>query len=360
MTDSAVAPPGVDGAKLRVYLADALNGYDPAGKLTITPLSGGRSNLTYLLAQNGRHWVLRRPPRGHVMPSAHDMAREFRTLTLLSGYGFPVPEPLLLCDDESVLGVPFQVVEYVPGLIVADEAVAGRLTEADAQHLSRELVHTLARLHQIPPPAMAANRSASSAYYLSRQLARWTQQWQHTKTRDLASFTLLARWLQDAVRDVPADDQCTVVHGDYRLDNLVFDPGSKDIRAVLDWEMSTLGDPLMDLAIPLVYWEQPGDVLRRQVAVARGLTTGRGFWSRDELAAEYAEVSGTRMEHKHLDTCIALACFKLAVIMESVHYRYLAGQAMDELSAGLEEAAPALLQMGLMVAEGMGIRGLGI
>jgi aminoglycoside phosphotransferase (APT) family kinase protein len=360
MTDPAAAPPGVDGAKLRAYLARALNGYDPAGELTITPLSGGRSNLTYLMAQDGRRWVLRRPPLGHVMPSAHDMAREFRTLTLLAGYGFPAPEPLLLCDDESVLGVPFQVVEYVPGLIVADEAIAGSLAEADARHLNRELVHTLARLHRIPPPALAANRSASSAYYLSRQLARWTQQWEHTRTRDLASFTLLSRWLQDAVRDVPAEPQCTVVHGDYRLDNLVFDPGSKDIRAVLDWEMSTLGDPLMDLAVLLVYWEQPGDGLRQHVAVARNLTTGRGFWSRDELAAEYAAASETPMEHKHLDTCIALACFKLAVIMESIHYRYRAGQASDELSAGLEEAAPALLQMGLSVAEGKGIGGLGV
>jgi aminoglycoside phosphotransferase (APT) family kinase protein len=356
----AAAVPGVDVPRLRRYLAGAVPGYDPAGELAISPLAGGRSNLTYRLAQpaSGRAWVLRRPPLGHIMATAHDMSREFRTLTFLSGHGFPAPEPVALCEDDSVLGVTFQVLRYVPGLVISDEAASRGLTGRAADHLCRELIAGLARLHQIAPPALAPGQSPSSADYLRRQLARWTRQWPGTRTRDLPAFDQLARRLADMVAAVPPGREVTVVHGDYRLDNLVLDPGSLDIRAVLDWEMSTLGDPLMDLALLLVYWQQENDVLRRRLAVARNLTTGPGFWSRERLVAEYANAARQPADTQHLDTCLALACLKLAVIMESVHYRYLAGQAQDQLSSGLEEAAPALVEMGLRVAGGKGLGGL--
>jgi aminoglycoside phosphotransferase (APT) family kinase protein len=147
-----------------------------------------------------------------------------------------------------------------------------------------------------------------------------------------------------------------MVHGDYRLDNLILDPGTRQVRAVLDWEMSTLGDPLMDLALLLVYWEQPGDGLRRQVNVARNLTTGDGFWSREQLVGAYARASARPLDH--LPVCLALACLKLAVVMESIHYRHLSGQAIDPLSAGLGDAAPALLELGLAVASGHGLASL--
>jgi len=352
------AMPDADVARLENYLAVALDDYDPASELTMSLLTGGRSNVTYLLSQPERLWVLRRPPLGHLMPSGHDMAREFRTLSFLSDYDFPSPEPLALCQDESVLGVTFQVLRYVPGLVVPDEATARGLADGDASHLCRELIHVLTRLHAIPPPAMAPGRSTSAADYLDRQVKRWTQQWEHTKTRELPAVAQLSQWLRQAVTTVPAERQVSVVHGDYRLDNLVLDPASKDIRAVLDWEMSTLGDPLMDLALLLVYWQQPGDGLRKKIAVAENLTTTAGFWPRERLVAEYAAASQAPMDDRHLDTCLALACLKLAVIMESVHYRYLAGQALDQLSSGLEDAAPALLEMGLRICAGAGISGL--
>jgi aminoglycoside phosphotransferase (APT) family kinase protein len=326
--------------------------------LTISLLTGGRSNLTYLLSQHQRRWVLRRPPLGHIMPSAHDMAREFRTLSFLSDNHFPSPEPLALCNDQSVLGVTFQVLRYVPGLVVSDETTASGLAAGESDHLCRELIQVLARLHRIPPPPVALNRSVSSAHYLSRQMTRWTQQWQHTKTRDLSAFAQLSQWLENAVHQVPDNRNVTVVHGDYRLDNLVLGPDSKAVRAVLDWEMSTLGDPLMDLALLLVYWQQPTDALRSRISVAHNLTITDGFWPRDRLVAEYANASATPMDGQHLDTCIALACLKLAVVMESVHYRHLAGKALDQLSSGLAEAAPALLEMGLTVAGGAGLDGL--
>ena len=374
--------PGVNVAALARYLPAVLDDYDPDLELTARLLAGGRSNLTCLLTQPGRaagadrhgpdrhgpdrhgpdrhgperHWVLRRPPLGHVLPSAHDMAREFRALSGLAGTGFPAPRPRALCTDPAVLGVTFLVYDYVPGLIVADEAAARRLTPAQAGQLCGELAGTLARLHAIAPPPTPPGRSASAKDYLGRQLARWADQWRRTATRELASFEPLARWLRDEISGLPTDYEVTVVHGDFRLDNLVLDPGTQQIRAVLDWEMSTLGDPLMDLALLLVYWEQPGDGLRHQVNVARNLTTSDGFWSREQLVRAYAEA--TRLPLGHLDACLGLACLKLAVVMESIHYRHLSGQALDPLSAGLGEAPAALLELGLAVAAGQGLAGL--
>jgi aminoglycoside phosphotransferase (APT) family kinase protein len=341
--------PGINVRALARYLPTVLDDYDPGGELTARLLAGGRSNLTFLLSQpGGQQWVLRRPPLGHVMPSAHDMSREFRALSGLAGTGFPAPRPRVLCTDEAVLGVTFLIYDYVPGLVIADEAAARRLTTAQADRLSGELVQTLAWLHSIPPPPAPPGRSNSAAGYLSRQRARWTDQWQRTATRQLASFQPLADWLRDEIDNLPTDYEVTRVHGDYRLDNMVLSPDARSVRAVLDWEMSTLGDPLMDLALLLVYWEQPGDGLRTRVNVARALTTANGFWSREELVSAYAAATGRPPDH--LRACLGLACLKLAVVMESIHYRYQSGQAVDLLSAGLGDAAPALLDLGLTIA----------
>ena len=373
MVSAPAGVPGIDLAALARYLPAVLDDYDPAAGLSARLLAGGRSNLTCLISQpggnqprDGRHavprpagprqWVLRRPPLGHVMPSAHDMTREFRILAELAGAGFPAPRPRALCTDHSVLGVTFLVYDYVPGLVISEEATAARLTAAQAGEVCGELVTTLARLHGLTPPPTPRGRSASATDYLRRQVTRWTDQWQHTATRELPAFSRLARWLQDEVNGRTADYEVAVVHGDYRLDNLILDPGTRQVRAVLDWEMSTLGDPLLDLALLLVYWEQPGDGLRRKVNVARNLTAGDGFWSRERVAGAYAEASARPLDH--LPVCLALACLKLAVVMESIHYRHLSGQAIDPLSAGLDDAAPALLELGMEVASGHGLASL--
>ena len=356
--------PGIDLAALARYLPAVLDDYDPPAGLSARLLAGGRSNLTCLISQpdgepgssSERQWVLRRPPLGHVMPSAHDMVREFRILSELDGTGFPAPRPRALCTDHSVLGVTFLIYDYVPGLVISDEATAAQLTAARADQVSSELVTTLARLHGLTPPPVPPGRSSSATDYLRRQVTRWTGQWQHTATRDLPAFPQLARWLQNEVSGLTADYEVTMVHGDYRLDNLILDPGTSQVRAVLDWEMSTLGDPLMDLALLLVYWEQSGDALRRKVNVARNLTTGDGFWSRERLVGAYAGATARPLDH--LPVCLALACLKLAVVMESIHYRHRSGQAIDPLSAGLGDAAPALLELGLEVASGHGLAGL--
>jgi aminoglycoside phosphotransferase (APT) family kinase protein len=356
MTSTAAGVPGIDLAALARYLPTVLDDYDPAAGLSARLLAGGRSNLTCLIFQPGRQWVFRRPPLGHVMPSAHDMVREFRILSDLDGTGFPAPRPRALCTDHSLLGVTFLVYDYVPGLIISDAAAAARLSAGQADTVCGELVATLARLHELPAPPTPPGRSASATDYLRRQVSRWTGQWEHTATRDLPAFGRLARWLQAEVNGLTTDYEVSRVHGDYRLDNLILDPGTRQVRAVLDWEMSTFGDPLMDLALLLVYWERSGDGLRRRVNVAQSLTTGDGFWSRERLVGAYAEATARPLDH--LPVCLAVACLKLAVVMESIHYRHRSGQAIDPLSAGLGDAAPALLELGLAVASGQGLASL--
>jgi aminoglycoside phosphotransferase (APT) family kinase protein len=349
--------PGIDVAALQRYLPTVLDDYDPAAGVAVRLLAGGRSNLTCLLSQpNGQRWVLRRPPLGHVLPTAHDMAREFGTLSLLSGTGFPAPRARALCTDHGVLGVTFLIYEYVKGLIVSDEKTAGSLGETEADHLSGELISALVRLHAIAPPQPGPGRSVSSVSYLSRQVRRFSGQWQRSQTRELPAFDRLTQWLRKEVGRLSADYPVAIVHGDYRLDNVVLSPSAKDIRAVLDWELSTLGDPLMDLALLLLYWEEPDDGLRQQVNVARRLTIRHGFWSRDRLLSEYLGATGLPAEH--LAACLGLACLKMAAIMESIHYRHLSGQALDELSEGQAGTAPALLEIGLAVAAGNGLAAL--
>lgn len=256
-----------------------------------------------------------------------------------------------------MLGITFLICEYVPGLIISNPAQAQHLTSSESDLLCGSLIQTLPQLHGIQPTPLPPGRSHSARQYLDRQVLRWIQQWQRTQTRNLPAFDRLARWLQDEVARLTADYPVTFVHSDYRLDNLVLDPSSASVRAVLDWEMPTFGDPLMDVALLLVYWEERGDGRRQSVNVARNLTTASdGFWSRGQLLREY--IAATNLPMDHLNVCLGLAGLKLAVIVESVHYRYLSGQALDDLSSGLGDAAPALLDMGLAVASGRGIAGL--
>jgi len=349
--------PGLDSGALASYLSSVLDDYDPADGLTVHFLAGGRSNLTCLVSQPaGSRWVLRRPPLGHITPTAHDMSREYSTLTMLAAGAFPSPRPRALCTDPAVIGATFMIYDFVPGLIISDPATAAGLTPQQAGTLCGEMISNMARLHAMTPPPLGPGRSTSSTDYLSRQLARWSDQWRRSQTRELPAFEQLRRWLTGAVGTLSADYPVTVVHGDYRLDNLVLDPSHLHVRAVLDWEMSTLGDPVSDLAVLLAYWEEPGDNLRARVSVARELTTAPGFWTRDQLLNHYLKVTGAPPDH--LNVCLALACMKLAAIMEGIHFRHLAGHALDDLSSSLGDAAPALLEIGLLVADGEGLAAL--
>lgn len=287
------------------------------------------------------------------------MAREFRVLRGLGRIGFPVPTAHVLCEDVSVMGVPFLVMDFVDGRVLADESDTASLSPEEAESVSRTLVRGLADLHTVSVDAAGLLNFGRPAAYLDRQVALWGRQWQNTKTRDLAEIDRLAHWLHAEVTTVPQGLPWSLVHGDYRLDNVILDPDLGRLRAVLDWEMSTLGDPVADLAIALVYWTQAGDGLRTLVPVARNVTSAPGFWTRDRIVDEYVHMTG--LDVTHLRLCVALACFKLAVIMESIHFRTLAGQQRGAAADRREDmgaAAEALAQLGLSVVELGALEGL--
>ncbi len=351
--------PGLRLEQLVEYLAGGVLDIRADQPLDVQLLAGGRSNVSYRLSQGERSWVLRRPPLGHVMPTAHDMSREHRVLEGLTRVGFPVPRPLALCEDRSVIGAPFMLMEFVDGRVLASARDASSVTVPEAARISRGFVETLVELHAVDVTAARLSELGSPEGYLSRQVRRWTQQWERTRTRDLGGVGELGTWLTARVDRLPSGMPWAIVHGDYRLDNLVVAADGSDVLAVLDWEMSTLGDPVADLAVSLVYWSRPGETLRQRVPVATGVTDVPGFAERSELVSTYADLSGRDLSH--LDVCLALACLKLAVIMESIHYRRLQGQQLGAAAVGgvdMGAATEALVDLGLAVTSGEGLTAL--
>ena len=256
-------PPGIpDPARLEAWIGENLDGGGPAELSGIELIAGGRSNLTYRLtltsALNGpREIVLRRPPLGHVLPTAHDMSREFRVLSGLSGTPVPVARPLAICADTEVIGAPFYLMAYVPGVVLRTRQDTSVLTEAQAAGLSERLADMLAAIHGTDLAATGLSGLGKGAGYLRRQLDRWQRQWELSKSREMPGYDELVARLSAAI---PPEGDVTLVHGDFRLDNVLvtMDPQPL-IAAVVDWEMATLGDPLADLGLTLVYWTEAGE-----------------------------------------------------------------------------------------------------
>jgi len=344
-------PPGLRLALLSNWMQDNIAGFDGSADLQATLLAGGRSNISYKLTDaSGSSWVLRRPPLGHIMPSAHDMGREFRVLSGLNSVSYPTPATRGYCEDESVIGAKFMMMDFIDGRVIESAQTASSLSTKQAGEISQELVDILARLHAIDPAAAGLDQLGKPAGYLQRQVKRWGEQWQITKTRELPEIEKLHAWLETAIAKVPESLPTSIVHGDYRIDNVILARDKSEIVAVLDWEMSTLGDPISDLAISLVYWSQATDTLRKMIPVAEDVTSGPGFWSRQQVLDRY--VSQTGLDISHLDECVALACFKLAVIMESIHHRNLSGQQLGAAAGAqstMGEATVALTELGLAV-----------
>ena len=353
-------PDGLRLAPLAAWMSDHGLGIDASAPLRADLLAGGRSNISYRLSDGaGGEWVLRRPPLGHILPSAHDMGREFRVLTGLHSVGFPVPRPVAECTDVDVIGAQFMLMDFVDGRVIDSADRASHLAPEEASAISGALVDALADLHAIDPAAAGLESLGRPDGYLARQVSRWTKQWELTRTRDLADIDVLAAALASQVDDVLAMPG-SIVHGDFRIDNTILAADAPVVRAVLDWEMSTLGDPISDLAVMLVYWTDAGDTLRSAVPVAQHITDQPGFWTRAELVARYADHSGRSLDH--LDFCAALACFKLAVIMESILARSLQGQQLgtgaSEVDA-MRKSTEALTVLGLRVLDEGAIVGLG-
>lgn len=305
---------GLDLGALRAYLGS------PA-ELSGRMFAGGRSNLTYSVTDGSQRWVLRRPPLGHVLPTAHDMVREHRVLSALSKAGFPVPHPVVLCTDISVIGAPFYMMEHVDGRIYRDEKDIAALGPSSVRELILRLVDTLADLHGLDPVAIGLGDFGKAAGFNERQVGRWKKQLDASRSREVAGIEELHARL--AV-DIPAGGPGAVVHGDYRLDNVLIGD-QLQINAVLDWEMSTLGDPLSDVALMLVYAGLPLQVTGGRATVPLQVP---GHPTLAELSARYAERSGRDVSDLHW--YVAFAAFKLAVILEGVHYRYVQGQTVGE------------------------------
>jgi len=290
---------------------------EPERALRAELFEGGKSNLTYRLTYGSHDWVLRRPPLGHVLATAHDMAREYRVMSALASTPVPVPAMVALCEDTSVIGAPFYVMEYVEGAILRRTRDTAHLTNHQRTTLACQLIDTLADLHDVDPAEVGLGDFGHPDGFLGRQVRRWTQQLNQSRSREIPGFDELA---DELARRVPVSQKATVVHGDYRLDNVLVGP-DQEIRAVLDWEMATLGDPLCDLGLLPVYAAPAPEVAG---IVSDGMGPHNGFPSIDSLIQRYAERSG--LDVSHLSWYTALGYYKLAVICEGIHYRYAAGQ----------------------------------
>lgn len=338
--------PGVDLERLVPWFSRHVA---PVESLRPNVIGHGRSNLTYRLeAEDGRAWVLRRPPLSHVLPTAHDMKREFRIISALEGTAVAVPHAIALCEDTTVNDAPFYIMSFVDGMVPVDPvAVSAAYDEDTRRRMGEELIDTLVAFHAIEPASVGLGDFGKPEGFIARQIKRFHEQLARSKVRELPDLEELGRRLNNAI---PNESEHTLVHGDYRLDNCVYD-ASGHIAAVLDWEMATLGDPLADLGLQIMYWPERGAAQPPQgTGVASGaVMTLPGFPTRTEAMERYASKSGRDLSN--LDFYAALAYFKLAVILEGINARFLEG---GTVGAGFETMAQqvhVLTRQGLAVTE---------
>jgi aminoglycoside phosphotransferase (APT) family kinase protein len=316
--------PGLDVERLQSWLLKNEPGLVGAVPLSATLLTGGRSNLTYAIRGASEPLVLRRPPLGHVQSTAHDMAREFRVISALRGSAVPVPRSVRYVDDRAAgVDAPFYLMEHARGRVLNSRKANAAYSPAQIQTLSRDLIRTLAALHSIDPATVGLGDFGRPEGFLTRQVERWGRQYEGSRSRPLPALDALQAELQN---NIPETQRSTIVHGDYRLDNaLVADIGTvPTISAILDWEMATLGDPLTDLGLFGLYWNVNELEGAPPGAFQSSVSPEDGYPSFAELVAEYEDAAGVTVPE--LPWYLGLAAFKLAVILEGIHYRFQAGQ----------------------------------
>jgi aminoglycoside phosphotransferase (APT) family kinase protein len=343
------SPPGLDLEALAEYLGPRVSGL--VGSLRGEVIPGGRSNLTYIVDDGERRFVVRRPPLAHVLPTAHDMAREYRVLAALQGTGIPVPHVIALCEDDSVIGARFYVMEWIDGHVVRDALPAEFPDTKETRHaMSAALIETLLQLHRIEPDAVGLSDFGHPDGFLARQVRRWWQQWEASKTRELPSIEELNRRLNETV---PMPSPPGIVHGDYRLDNVMYAPADPSrIVAVIDWEMCTIGDPLCDVGLLCVYWADDESEAAARTLHGRAITVEDGFFKRADLLRDYA--AGTQRDLTSLDWYIALGAYKLAIIAEGITARFLMGMTVGEGFETMGEMVPAIVDSGLLALDRLG------
>ena len=311
--------PGIDEFKVTEWMVANV---DVVAPLAFELVAGGRSNLTFRVRDaRGRSLALRRPPTSHVLPTAHDMVREHTLLSALFPLGVPVPRPLGLCTDEAVNERPFYVMEYVEGAIIRDRQQAEGTLEPEVRSaIGSNMAGTLAALHDVDPVAAGLGDFARHDGYIDRQLRRWRSQYELAHVEGVDHGGIVETVGDQLSTSIPVQQRVSVVHGDYRLENTVLDERGR-VRAILDWEISTLGDPMADLGFMLCYWTEPGDPTANMVGA--GPTTAPGFESREQVLKAYA--SHSDLDVSHVAYYQAFGYWKLACILQGVLARYRAG-----------------------------------
>lgn len=334
---------GLDLLALRTFLQRSEVALD--GELRAELISGGKSNLTYAIVDDSSKWVLRRPPTSGLTPSAHDVAREFRIAKGLQDSGVPVARTVALCEDVEVMGAPFTVVEHVDGQVIRTQSQLDALSNKEIKDCITELIRVLAVLHEVDYEAVGLGALGRPAGYLERQVKLWAGQWNRVKTEELRDLDALHAALAESV---PVQSGASIVHGDYRIDNTILDAEDvSTVAAVVDWELSTLGDPITDVALMCVYRNPAMDLVLGEPAS----WTSPRLPSPEGLAQQYALASGRTLDHWPF--YLGLANFKLAVIAEGINHRYRVGAT---IGAGFDQAGaavPVFAAAGLAAVRGL-------
>ena len=328
-------PPLIVREPLEGYLDELGLG---SGRIEAERIGEGHSNVTFLITRAGERFVLRRPPRPPLPPSAHDVLREARVLTAVASTPVRAPKVLAACDDESLLGVPFYVMEYVEGSVITTDVPPALATPEERRRIGEELVDALAEVHAVDWQACGLEGYGKPTGYLERQLRRFNGLWEHNKTREVPRVQEVGEWL---AANMPESPEATIVHGDYRLGNtMVADDPPARIVAIFDWELSTIGDPLADVGYLTVTWAERDDPEDMSFSSLSAASRQEGFPTREELIARYEERSGRSMDS--LNWYQALALWKAAVFMEGNLKRFLAGSTDDAYLGLFDEGVPAL------------------
>lgn len=333
------SPPGLDIQALGTWLAREVPGV--GAELHATLIAGGKSNLTYVVSDGANEWIVRRPPLGHVLATAHDMAREYRVMTALKATRVPVPRTFAMCTDRSVLGADFYVMERCGGTPYRRAAQLESLGRDRTRAISERLVDTLATLHAVEPESVGLGEFGRAEGFLNRQVARWKKQLDASHSRDLPAADELHRRLAVSV---PAESAAGIVHGDFRLDNVLINDADQ-VTAVLDWEMATLGDPLTDLALMLVYSRLGTHAEGGGAEFVGNAAAAPGFLDEAGVLERYSRLSDRDMSG--FGFYLGLATFKLAAILEGIHFRHLAGQTVGDGFAEVGDTIHPLLDAGL-------------
>ena len=344
----------LDLVRLDRYLRAHLE-LEPTAAIEVNQFPGGHSNLTYLVRYGNREFVLRRPPMGPVAPTAHDMPREYKLLSVINPHYPLAPRPVILCADISIIGVPFYLMERRRGLIVRFK-VPKEIGEnlALRQRLSENVVDTLVMLHAVDIQSSGIIQIGKPAGFVTRQVRGWADRWQRSKTGELPEMDRVIDWLMDRV---PAENNvdATIVHNDFKLDNIMLDAGDPTrVVAVLDWEMCTVGDPLVDVGLFLSYWTMKGTEGEADMnSSLRAVTNGPGWMTREQIIERYE--AGTGRDLSRIVFYETFARFKVAVVIQQIYFRYRRGQTQDERFRNSDALVRQLTREALQLAERSGI-----